>query len=332
VPLGGKFFFVRTPACNSVRVPDKRHLKLAAVCAVLLLHSVTAHAQNLGHKLPGLLGLEAGRIPEPGLYLIDLVASYQADELRDRNGNLVATGPFNFSATANSFGASYTTRLSSTAMFLTMTLSGPIARLKVNTANRPETDLDRMAMGDPYIQPIQLGWRKEHFDMVTSYGIYFPTDKSPLAGGAGVSSGQITHQFSAGGSRYFKDRTRFVTALTSYQLNMPQRGIRITRGDTLQIEGGAGTNLFGRVLETGVAGYALWQVRDDRGPDLPPILLGSRDRVYGLGPEAAVLIKPIRAEVRARFQWDMGVRARPEGHIFVVAIGFLVHRPKQPAP
>jgi len=313
-------------------VPSKRDVALVAVCAVLLLPSVTADAQNLGHKLPGLLGLEAGRIPEPGLYLVNLAANYQADELRDRNGNLIATGPFNFSATANSFGVSYTTRLSSTTMFLTMTLSGPIARVKVNTPNRPETDLDRMSMGDPYIQPIEIGWRKEHFDLVASYGIYFPTDKSPLAGGAGVSSGQITHQFSAGGSRYFKNRTRFVTALTSYQLNMPQRGIRITRGDTLQIEGGTGTNLFGRVLETGLASYALWQVRDDHGPDLPPILVGSRDRVYGLGPEAAVLIKPIRVEVRSRFEWDMGVRSRPQGHIFVVGIEFLVHRPKQPAP
>jgi hypothetical protein len=177
-----------------------------------------------------------------------------------------------------------------------------------------------------------LGWRKERFDLVTSYGIYVPTDKSALAGGSGVSSGRITHEFSAGGSWYFKDRTRFVTALASYQLNMPERGIRITRGDTLQIEGGAGANLFGRVLETGLASYALWQVRDDRGPDLPLVVLGSRDRVYGLGPEGAVLIKPIRGELRARFMWDIGVRARPQGHLLVVGVEFLVHKPKQRSP
>jgi hypothetical protein len=84
---------------------------------------VAAGAQNLGHKLPGLLGLEAGRIPEPGLYLVDLAARYQANELRDRNGNLIAFGPFNFSAAANSFGVSYTTRLASNTMFLTMTIA-----------------------------------------------------------------------------------------------------------------------------------------------------------------------------------------------------------------
>jgi len=293
---------------------------------------VTTYAQNIGHKLPGLLGLEAGRIPPAGLYVVDVAAYYRADELRDRNGHLIATGPFRFSAAANSFGVSYTTKLSSSTMFLTMALSGPIARVKLNIPNRPEVDLDRFAPADPYILPIRLGWRKERFDLVVSYGIYLPTDKSGLAGGSGVSSGRITNEFSAGGTRYFKDRTRFVTALASYQLNMPERGIRITRGDTLQIEGGAGMNLFGRVLEAGLASYALWQVRDDRGPDLPPILRGSRDRVYGLGPEGAALIKPIRAEVRARVEWDMGVRARPQGYIVVAGIEFLVHAPKQPAP
>jgi len=313
-------------------VPSKRSLALVAACALLLFLPVTTYAQNIGHKLPGLLGLEAGRIPPAGLYVVDVAAYYRADELRDRNGHLIATGPFRFSAAANSFGVSYTTKLSSSTMFLTMALSGPIARVKLNIPNRPEVDLDRFAPADPYILPIRLGWRKERFDLVVSYGIYLPTDKSGLAGGSGVSSGRITNEFSAGGTRYFKDRTRFVTALASYQLNMPERGIRITRGDTLQIEGGAGMNLFGRVLEAGLASYALWQVRDDRGPDLPPILRGSRDRVYGLGPEGAALIKPIRAEVRARVEWDMGVRARPQGYIVVAGIEFLVHAPKQPAP
>jgi hypothetical protein len=313
-------------------VPSKRSLALVAACALLFFLPVTTYAQNIGHKLPGLLGLEAGRIPPAGLYVVDVAAYYRADELRDRNGHLIATGPFRFSAAANSFGVSYTTKLSSSTMFLTMALSGPIARVKLNIPNRPEVDLDRFAPADPYILPIRLGWRKERFDLVVSYGIYLPTDKSGLAGGSGVSSGRITNEFSAGGTRYFKDRTRFVTALASYQLNMPERGIRITRGDTLQIEGGAGMNLFGRVLEAGLASYALWQVRDDRGPDLPPILRGSRDRVYGLGPEGAALIKPIRAEVRARVEWDMGVRARPQGYIVVAGIEFLVHAPKQPAP
>src|SRR6185436_8335615 len=182
-------------------------------------------------------------------------------------------------------------------------------------------------LSDPYIQPLRLGWRKQRFDLVTSYSIYLPTDRSSLAGGKGVSSGQITHEFSGGGSLYFKDRNRFLTALASYQLNMRQRGIDITRGDSVQIQGGIGTQLFRQLAEAGIAGYALWQVRDDRGTELPRVLQGARDRVYGLGPEGAILVKSIRGQIRVRYEWDFGVRSRPQGHIFVAGINFLVHRP-----
>jgi len=217
-------------------------------------------------------------------------------------------------------------------MFLTTTVGVPVAGIKLNIEGRQEADLDRFGMSDPYIQPLRLGWRKQRFDLVTSYGIYLPTGKSVLAGGSGVSSGRITHEFSSGGSLYFKERNRFLTALASYQLNMRQRGIDIKRGNTVQIEGGIGTKLFGQLVETGLAGYALWQVGDDRGADLPPPLRGAHDQVYGLGPEVAMVLKAIRGQVRVRYEWDIGVRARPQGHVFVAGISFLVHRSQQPTP
>ena len=213
-----------------------------------------------------------------------------------------------------------------------MTVGGPISQVKLNTENRPELGIDRLGLGDPYIQPFRLGWRKRRYDLVTSYGIYLPTGRSPLAGGKRVTSGQITHEFSGGGSFYFKERSRLLTGLASYQLNTRQRGIDITRGDSVQIQGGIGTELFSGLVETGIAGYALWQVRDDRGTGLPHVLAGARDRVYGLGPEGAVFIKAIRGQLRVRYEWDLGVRARPQGHIFVAGINFLVHRPQNSIP
>jgi hypothetical protein len=212
-------------------------------------------------------------------------------------------------------------------MFLTMAAGMPLAHVSLDFENRPEIGVDRLGLGDPYIQPLRLGWRKPRFDLVTSYGIYMPTGRSSLAGGKGVSSGQITQEFSGGGSVYFKDRSHFLTALASYQLNTRQRGIDITRGDSVQIQGGIGTKFLGGLTETGIAGYAHWQVRDARGTELPAALTGVRDRVYGIGPEGAVLIKVIQGQIRARYEWDFGVRTRPQGHIFVVGVTFLVHRP-----
>jgi hypothetical protein len=179
---------------------------------------------------------------------------------------------------------------------------------------------------------VRLGWRQDHFDLIGSYGLYLPTGLSTLAGGTGVSAGHVTHQLSAGGSIYAdKNRSDFVTALASYDLNLRKRGVDITRGDTLQIQGGVGVSRFNHLVEAGLAGYALGQVRDDRGEDLPLVLRGARDRVYGLGPEIAVTIPAIRSQIRTRYEWDLGVRSRPQGKVFSVGLNVLVQHPKRPA-
>jgi hypothetical protein len=75
----------------------------------------------------------------------------------------------------------------------------------------------------------------------------------------------------------------YISGLASYDLNRRARGIDLTRGDTVQFQGGAGKTLG--IVDFGLVGYALWQVRDDRGNDLPESVRGARDRAFGLGPE-----------------------------------------------
>ena len=304
---------------------------LLAACVDLLVTADRVDAQDLGHKLPGLIGLEAGKVPPPGLYLIDRVVSYEADELRDRRGMLIPVADLQLLGRANAVGLSYTIQLPRRTTSFTMTAAAPLARLRLNIRDRPEASFDRFGLADIYIQPALLGWRLGRVDLVASYGLYLPTGTSPLAGGKGLSAGHVTHQFSAGGSIYAnKNRTSFVTALASYDANLRKRGIDITRGDTLNIQGGAGTNLFNRVVEAGLAFNSLWQVRADRGADLPVVLRGARDRVYGFGPDGAVMIKAIQSQLRIRYEWDMGVRSRPKGNVFVVGLNITLQRPQQP--
>jgi len=302
---------------------------LLTVCTQLLLTAKTMAGQDLGHKLPGLVGLDAGRIPEPGFYLVYRLVNYGAGELRDRNGNPIPVGHLQLQGLSNAAGISYTVELGQSSLSLSATAAAPIARLRLNVHDRPEASFDRFGLADIYIQPVRLGWRRDRFDLVSSYALYLPNGVAPLAGGKGVSDGQVTHQFSAGGSIYASaNRKAFVTALASYDLNLRKRGIDITRGDTLQVQGGVGLERFDRLVEFGVAGYGLWQVRPDRGADLPALLRGARDRVYGVGPEVAVLIKAIRSQVRLRYEWDLGVLSRPKGNVFAAGINFVVWRPK----
>src|SRR5215475_3839832 len=107
----------------------RNRLFLCIVCASLLFEPTIVEAQDLGHKLPGLIGLDAGRIPPPGVYLIDRVVEYKADQLRDRNGNVIPTGKLELSGFANAMGFSYTTVFLRKSLSLTVTAAAPVARL-----------------------------------------------------------------------------------------------------------------------------------------------------------------------------------------------------------
>src|SRR6476661_8690478 len=97
-----------------------RSFSVLAAFLSLLLTTTTLVAQDLGHKRPGLLGLDAGRIPEPGLYFVDRLAISEAEKLRDRSGQLIPTEPFQLLGRANAFGLSYTRRIAGKSLFLTI--------------------------------------------------------------------------------------------------------------------------------------------------------------------------------------------------------------------
>jgi hypothetical protein len=283
-------------------------------------------AQDLGHRIPGALGIDAGVQGAPGLSILYRLLYYQASRLRDRNGHLLPIQGLDLDALANSFGLALTLK-PRRAPYLGAAIAVPIAHVTVNSDN-PQIGVDRFGFGDLFVQPIRVGWRLAHVDLVMAYAFYLPTGRFSLSGQRGVSSGEWTHQFSLGGA-IFLDPTRQkrASALANYFVSQRKRGVDITRGNILQIQGGASAVVFGPVT-IGVAGYALWQTTADHGSALPSVLRGARDRVYGLGPEVVVLIPALRLRVDARYEWDFGVRSRPQGSIFVAGLTFVAWRPR----
>lgn len=301
-------------------------LRLAAMfLGLLVLAEAPVRAQDIGHRVPGTLGLNAGKQAEPGLYLADQAALYVSDGLRDRSGNFVPVSGFRLRAWANGFGVAGAFALG--PIFYNPSVSAPAAHVRL-TSDVPQASLDRFGLADVRAQPLGVGWRSTHVDLIGSYALYIPTSHYEPGGRGGLGRGGFSHEFSLGGAVYFdRKKNWYFTALASYELNHRKIGIDITRGDTLQVQGGAGTRIQG-VVDVGVVGYALWQVRDDRGIDLPQALRGSRDRVFGLGPEVGVLVKPIRTRFALRYESDFGVRARPEGQIVTLTAILLLWQPR----
>jgi hypothetical protein len=299
---------------------------IAGAAIVVLCNATLAHAQQLGYKLLGSAGIDAGVQPPAGLAIIDRVLHYQANELRGRNGELVPIDGLEIRATGMALGAALTTEIKHET-FLTFSFALPLARLNVNS-DRPEASINGFGFADMFVQPLRVGWRHPHFDFATAYNVYVPTGKfEPRRGGVGA--GHWTHQLSLGGA-LFSDTTRRnrASAMASYEMNTRKRGIDIRRGDLIQIQGGAGVGVA-KVLTIGVASFAQWQVTADHGADIPPSLRGQWSRAFGVGPEVIAVIPSWRTKVELRIERDLGVRSRPKGQVIAFGASYAMPRKRR---
>jgi hypothetical protein len=314
-------------ACK--RRPLRVRAALIAPVALCIAAEPGRAQQQLGTKVMGGLGIDAGTQGPPGFFVLDRALQFTANKVRGRNGEVLPIQGLDIRVRANALGVAYTfaTR---TAAYLTAGAAVPVARVSINSDN-PVAAVDRWGLGDLFVQPVKAGWRNARSDIVAGYSFFAPTGKFEPGGGS-VGRGFWTHQLSLGGAMYADTtRTSRASALMSYELNQRMRGIDITRGNLLTIQGGAGANIF-KAFVAGVAGYALWQVGDDRGADLPPALIGVRTRSFGLGPEIGVVIPSLRLRGEFRYEWDFGVRARPQGQVAAGALGYQAWSPTPPSP
>jgi hypothetical protein len=296
-------------------------IHLVAVVAVSgwIMFPAAARAQSLGRRVPGTLGIHAGDQPGAGLYVAGQFVRYASSVAVDRDGN---ASPIDLDAVAGAFGVAASFQLPDGGPYLGAAIGLPAGHVSLETDSQAR--IDRGGTGDLYIQALRLGAKLPYADLSASYGVYFPTGRYDARGQDGFGNGQFTHELAAGGTLFFDaEHTVFVSAVGSVFLNGPKRTIDLTRGSTVQVQGGIGVRLFHQ-LDLGVAGYALWQVTDDEGTALPPALRGAREQVYGIGPEIDVVIPEIGAQFTARYGHDFGVRSRPEGGLFFVGLAWRV--------
>lgn len=313
--------------------PEHRHQRVAclagALLAALVLPVRPGAAQQLGYKLLGSAGIDAGVQPSPGLAILSQALHYAASEVRDRQGNIVPIDGLNIDATGSALGVSYTSK-PKRAPYLTLAAALPVANIHVSSAD-PAASLSGYGFSDVFVQPIKVGWRQRRFDVVGAYVVYVPTGRLEPKG-LGPGRGYWTHQLSVGGA-VFADSTRAnrLSALASYERNTRKRGIDIRRGDMFQIQGGAGATVQ-RLATIGLAGFALWQVTPDHGADIPAKLRGERTRVFGLGPELDLSIPQWKTRVALRAEREFGVTSRPRGRVVAVSVTYLVRSAPRRAP
>ena len=290
-----------------------RRTGLVLAAALSFFVAPEAHAQFLGHNLPGDYGLFSGSQAPPGRYAGLVVPYYRSNTIQLEGGGSLGGQPgsdlqiwalaplvsfvTDFKLLGGNYGALVVPSFANAAL--------EIPRLDVNQ--------EQFGFGDLYVVPFQLGWHWERTDLTTSYGFFAPTGRYEAGADDNIGLGMWSHEFSLGFTQYLDEaKTWHVATSAFYELHTKKRDTDIRVGEWFILEGGIGKD-FGSGSSLGAAYYALWQTTDASGTDVPQLLRGRKIRGFGLGPEVRLL----QGGVVVRALWEFGVRNSLEGFILV---------------
>jgi len=188
-------------------------------------------------------------------------------------------------------------------------------------ANRSSTASFNIA--DMYVEPVNLGWHLARFDILASFGFLAPTGNYNSSQPINNGLGRWAEMIGLGAVAYLDEaRSWSVSAMTHYLTHQGQQGVDVRVGDDFALEWGVGKTFrpaswapWVVQLDTGVVGYAQWQVTDNRGSDIPLPLRGIKSNIFAVGPEIAATTKIGR--FFARYEFEFGAQNAPEGQVFL---------------
>ncbi len=292
-------------------------MKRWAWLLVVLGCMMTVRVQAQGHYVNGVEGLKAASLPPPGLYYRMYNVYYQADRLRDNDGNRLPVG-FDVKVFANAHRIIWVSDIEFLGGQLFMDALIPLiyTDLKIDALGVAD---DRWGIGDLFVEPLGVKWHGARYDAALSAGGYIPVGTYDSQEPASAGKDMWTLMLTAGGTVYFDaGKTWAASILSRFETHSTQNDLDIRPGNSFHFEYGL-SKTFDRTLDVGVAGYCRWQVSDSKGDDLttPP---DDRQRVFAAGPEVNYFIPQHRLFVSLRGLHEFGARGRSEGQLATLTL------------
>ena len=318
--------------------------------ATLAVSLGTAHAAEIGHFAPGVLGIRDFAVPEPGLYGVLYNYYYSTDRLNDADGNRVDSvtinpgpGPgvtldldvdvdvyavaptFIWVSNKKVLGAKF-------AAYISPSFSDSSVAASLTTASGTGRSAEgsQFDVADMFVQPLWLGWTQEHWDFALGYGFYAPTGRYgtetitlPIVGPITVEAsdniglGFWTHQFQGAASWYpWVDRRMAVVGALTYEINDKKEDFDLTPGDVLTFSWGVDQYLPVRadqslLLDVGLAGYSSWQVSNDSGA--AATIPPVKDEVHAVGVQIGLTHVPTNMVLTFHYMNEFDSKDRFQG-------------------
>lgn len=305
---------------------------LRMLAAMIIILENPAAAQLKGTHLLGDAGLKSGSQAPPGFSVLVPVYLYNANKLRDGNGDVL---------TDNVDLHMFITGIGGAWAFNKKILGGKLggAVLFPFASNRISSNLtdsrNSLAFTDIYFQPVQLGWETKQADFLAGYALYFPAGKYEPGAKDNSGLGMLSNEFSAGATVYFdQKKTLHFSTLASYALNSKKRDSDVKAGQVLSIEGGLGKTWYKQaidgpipvIINAGLVYYFQFKTTADEVPLGSEIvsLGGNKDHIMALGPEGNIYLPGLRSLLSLRWLGEIAARNRFQGNTFMLTIAYNV--------
>jgi hypothetical protein len=302
-----------------------RLILFAIIAAVLT--STAAFAQQNGHYLQGITGLEDGSAPPPGFYVTYAPYLNLVNSLKGADGNTIAN------VDVNTVVHNMIFQMTIPKKFLGAWYGFDVIVPVVNTrlqGNEVSPSAQSAGLSDIYVAPLVLGWDKGQSTYLVEYGFYAPTGAFNPSNPFNPGLGFWEQQVQAGTTRYFDKRKLWnASVLSTWEFNQTKSSEDLKPGPMATFEYSFGRRLFNYSVNIGAAGYVYHKLSADTGSAVNPMVRGDLDRSFGLGPEFKYTNLEHHVAFDVRYEPQFGVQSRASGNTVVFTLTYLnIFRPK----
>ena len=297
-------------------------MKRSSILQLLLLGVLTcvgslvvpqpASAQYLGNNFHGDFGVNSGTQAAPGFYVAVPFAQWNADNIKDADGNTLAASRFQ----GFDVRAMFPTIIGVTPKKVLGANFGFMVALPFSTVRPERASLEPFepdwALNDLYVVPLYLGWHAPRADFVAGYGFYAPTGRYEAGANDNVGLGMWSQEIQAGTTVYLDANKKISAATTAYlELHSNKKDQDLKVGNLLTLEGGVAYNVPKLGGAFGVGYYFQSKLSNDTGADVPvsalqALNLYGKNRLFGIGPDVTMSITPTASasSTTASRRWD----------------------------
>jgi hypothetical protein len=281
-----------------------------------------AEAQNSGHYLQGITGLDNGTGTPPGVYVAYLPYVYRINELVGPNGRSLQLPDL----TATVHNAAY--QITSEKRFLGarygISFIIPIVNTRLSADIFNDPSYQSGGVSDVYFAPLVLGWEKGKATYLFNYGIYFPSGNFDPSKTANLGLGFWEHQIEAGaGYSFDKKKLWNASLLTTWEINQSITGLDVKPGPMVTAEYSLGRRMDQYKINLGAAGYIYHKLSADSGSDVRPLAVGNLDRSFGIGPEFKYTDPVKHFSFDFRYERQFAVESKTQGDVYAIGLTWL---------